>query len=118
MSESAQGSKGQPIEGRAELDAAWSRFRRGMIRLAREGHRSDPGTLAKLTPIVAEATAALNRLTGEAHAAENASVRNRRLLEAEEQRLGKLLRKSARQGSPGAVRMLRQMDQGRPDDAA
>ncbi|MYX15439.1 hypothetical protein GTY67_18950 [Streptomyces sp. SID8374] len=118
MSEQPQGRKGQPIEGRAELDAAWSRFRRAMIRLAREGHRSDPGTLAKLKPIVAEATAALDRLTSEAHAAENASVRNRRLLEAEEQRLGKLLRKSARQGSPGAVRMLRQMDEGRPDDAA
>ncbi|MGW6584436.1 hypothetical protein [Streptomyces globisporus] len=118
MSEQPQGRKGQPIEGRAELDAAWSRFRRSMIRLAREGHRSDPATLAKLTPIVAEATETLNRLTGEAQAAENGSVRNRRLLEAEEQRLGKLLRKSARQGSAGAVRMLQRMDEGRPDDAA
>ncbi|MEV7427005.1 hypothetical protein [Streptomyces sp. NPDC091212] len=113
-----RGGKGRPIEGRAELDAAWARFRRGMVRLAREGHRSDPQTLAKLTPIVAEATSSLNRLADELQAAEDASARNRRLLAVEEQRLGKVLRKAARQGSPAARRMLRGIAEGGPDGVA
>ncbi|MFD3525059.1 hypothetical protein [Streptomyces sp. NPDC058653] len=113
-----QGRGAQPIEGRAELDAAWARFRRGMVRLAREGRRSDPETLAKLGPIVAEATQVLDRLAGEANAAVGSSARNRRLVAEAEQKAARVLRRLARQGDPRAVRMLRSMSGGRPDDAA
>lgn len=113
-----QGRGAQVIEGRAELDAAWARFRRGTARLAREGRRSDPETLAKLGPIVAEATRVLDRLADEAQAAEDSSARNRRLLAEVEQKATRVLRKLARQGDPRAVRMLRGMSRGRPDEAA
>lgn len=64
--------------GRAELDAANMRFRRGLARLYREGSRHDPKLLADLTAIVGEAVEHLLRLAGDAEAAEEGSERHRK----------------------------------------
>ncbi|MGW2895850.1 hypothetical protein ACWDAO_14815 [Streptomyces sp. NPDC001212] len=113
--------KDTSFEGRAELDAAWRFFRRSLIALLREGRRPDapdPETLAKLTPIAAEATQVLRRLANEAQSAVSGSARNRELMEREEAKLRRLLGRAARKGSSGAARMLRTLDRKGPDDAA
>ncbi|WP_143589859.1 hypothetical protein [Streptomyces africanus] len=86
------------FEGRQELDEAWRVFRKALIGLATEGHRSDTETLAKVGPIAAEAARVLRVLAGQARLAEGESSRNRRLLQREEERLERLRRKAARRG--------------------
>lgn len=109
--------KDNTFEGRTELDAAWRVFRKSLIDLLKEGHRSDPETLAKLAPIAAEASETLRRLAGDAQAAVSGSQRNRDLLERENAKLRRTLSRAARQGSKGAMRMLQRLDEGGPDAA-
>ncbi|MFE5852527.1 hypothetical protein ACFQ61_04810 [Streptomyces sp. NPDC056500] len=110
--------KNTAFEGRAELDQAWRCFRKALARLLREGRRSDAETLAKLAPIAAEAAEVLLRLAADAESAVSDSRRNRELLERDEARLRRTLQRGVRQGVPQAAGLLRQLDGGRPDDAA
>ena len=111
-------AKGYP--GRDQLDQASMRFRRAVTRLHREGLK-DPVTAAKLGPIITEAVAALDSLAQRAQKAENESARNRAMLAREQEKLERVLRKGARQGSPRAAELLRSFTtrrEGRPGDDA
>jgi hypothetical protein len=104
--------RARSFEGREDLDEAWRLFRKSLIGLATEGHRSDPETLGKVGPIALEAARVLRDLADRARAAEGESSRNRRLLQREEERLERLRRKAARRGM-----LIGPVVRG-PDDAA
>lgn len=104
--------RARSFEGRGELDEAWRVFRKALVGLSTEGHRSDPETLARVGPIALEAARVLRELAGQARAAEGQSTRNRRLLQREQDKFERMRRKAARLGLrvPPPVRG--------PDDAA
>lgn len=109
--------------GRPALDEANMRFRRALARLYREGTRHDPSLIPQLEAVVSEATKRLTTLAVKAEKAEDGSARHRATLKAQEDKLRATLRKSIRQGNPGAAELLARLDaraaeQSRPADAA
>ncbi|MFE9481460.1 hypothetical protein ACFYNM_22990 [Streptomyces spororaveus] len=100
-----------PYPGRAELDSANARFRRAVTRLLKEAVRHDPDLMPALTGIVSEAAEHLDRLAGDAEAAESSSTRNRRELAAAEAKQRRVLVPAARRGDPRAAAMLARLDE-------
>lgn len=107
--------------GRAELDSANARFRRAVVRLQKEAVRHDQKLMPQLSAIVSEAAEHLDRLAGDAEAAEGSSARNRREMAASIDKQRRALLTSARRGNPRAAGLLARLEQqhGRHgDDAA
>ncbi|WP_432104875.1 hypothetical protein [Streptomyces sp. bgisy091] len=96
-----------PYPGRARLDTANARFRRGLARLRKEA-RHDATLITRHEEILTKAAGALEDLAAEAEAAEQTSERHRKALAAESQKLTRTLRRAVRQGVPGAHRMLKE----------